>query len=158
MALPKGGTHEAGSDSQHFSTVAGGTPTASGRYVDVKAIESVEFVPGLGFRPVLGEHTMLNFVSFGENTEAPNHVHVEEQIVVMLDGELEFDLDGEVRRLVAGDVVVIPPWVPHGARTHDFTCLEVDVFNPPRQTLLDHARAQRQAKAANDDGAAGEGV
>jgi hypothetical protein len=32
--------------------------------------------------------------------------------------------------------------VPHGARTHDTTCREVDVFNPPRKTLLDIAAAQ----------------
>jgi quercetin dioxygenase-like cupin family protein len=131
------------SDQQHFSVEAGGTPEAVGRYVDVDAIEPVGFVPGLAFRPVLGERTMLNFVTFEENTEAPRHVHVEEQIVLVLDGEFEFEIDGDVRTMRQGDVAVVPPWVPHGARTLNTTCREVDVFNPPRQTLLDHARAQR---------------
>jgi quercetin dioxygenase-like cupin family protein len=131
------------SDQQHFSTEGAGTPEAPGRYVDVDAIESVEMVPGLGFRPVLGEHTMLNFVTFEENTEAPKHVHVEEQIVLVLEGEFEFEIDGDVRTMRAGDVAVVPPWVPHGAHTNNTTCREVDVFNPPRQTLLDHARKQR---------------
>jgi quercetin dioxygenase-like cupin family protein len=130
------------SDQQHFSSVVGGTPVASGRYVDVTAVPSVEFVPGLGFQPVLGENTMVNFVSFAEHTEAPVHVHEEEQIVIVLDGEFEFELDGDTRTMKRGDVAVIPPWVPHGARTHDTTCREVDVFNPPRKTLLDIARAQ----------------
>src|SRR3954447_23766517 len=129
------------SDQNHFSSVAGGTPTAPGRYVDVSAIPSVEFVPGLGFQPVLGERTMVNFMSFEPNTEAPTHVHEEEQIVIVLDGEFEFEIDGDVRVMRRGDVAVIPPWVPHGARTYDTTCLELDVFNPPRQTLLEHARA-----------------
>jgi hypothetical protein len=35
--------------------------------------------------------------------------------------------------------------VPHGAKTKDTGCYEVDVFNPPRKTLLDHASAQRAA-------------
>jgi unsaturated pyranuronate lyase len=131
------------SDRQHFSTEGALTPEATGRYVDVDRIEPVELVPGLGFRPVLGENTMLNFVTFEENTVAPNHVHVEEQIVLVLDGEFEFEIDGDVRTMRAGDVAVIPPWVPHGAHTTNTTCREVDVFNPPRQTLLDHARAQR---------------
>jgi quercetin dioxygenase-like cupin family protein len=131
------------SDQQHFSVEGGGTPEAPGRYVDVNAIEPVEFVPGLGFRPVLGEHTMLNFVTFEENTEAPRHVHVEEQIVLVLEGEFEFEIDGDVRTMRTGDVAVVPPWVPHGAHTNDTTCREVDVFNPPRQTLLDHARKQK---------------
>ncbi len=130
------------SSSQHFTTDAGGTPTAAGRYVDVNAIESVEFVPGLGFRPVLGERTMVNFVSFAPNTEAPMHVHEEEQIVIVLEGEFEFELDGDVRTMRAGDVAVIPAWVPHGARTHDSSCREIDVFNPPRRSLLEHASNQ----------------
>jgi quercetin dioxygenase-like cupin family protein len=127
---------------QHFSSVAGGTPTAPGRYVDVSAIPSVEFVPGLGFQPVLGERTMVNFVTFAPHTEAPTHVHEEEQIVIVLDGEFEFWIDGESRVMKPGDVAVVPPWVSHGARTHEATCREVDVFNPPRKTLLDIARAQ----------------
>jgi quercetin dioxygenase-like cupin family protein len=131
------------SDQQHFSTEGGGTPEAPGRFVDVDGIEPVEFVPGLGFRPVLGEHTMLNFVTFEENTEAPRHVHVEEQIVLVLDGEFEFEIDGDVRTMRQGDVAVVPPWVPHGAHTKNTTCREVDVFNPPRQTLLDHALKQK---------------
>jgi quercetin dioxygenase-like cupin family protein len=92
---------------------------------------------------VLGENTMLNFVTFAEHTEAPRHVHVEEQIVLVIDGEFDFEIDGDVRTMRAGDVAVVPPWVPHGARTHDTTCVEVDVFNPPRETLLEHARKQR---------------
>jgi quercetin dioxygenase-like cupin family protein len=125
--------------SEHFTTEGAGTPTAAGRYVDVGAIPPVEFVPGLEFRPVLGERTMTNFVRFAPHTEAPVHVHEEEQIVLVLEGEFEFELDGDVRMMQVGDVAVVPPWVPHGARTKDSGCYEVDVFNPPRKTLLDHA-------------------
>ncbi len=123
----------------HFSNEAGGTPTAPGRFVDVGAIPPVEFVPGLEFRPVLGEKTMTNFVDFAPHTEAPVHVHEEEQIVVVLEGEFEFHIDGESRTLRPGDVAVIPPWVPHGAHTLESSCFEVDMFTPPRRTLLEHA-------------------
>ncbi|MHB1928262.1 MAG: cupin domain-containing protein [Acidimicrobiales bacterium] len=132
----------------HFSLDGAGEPTAEGRFVDVDAVEPVAFVDGLNFRPVLGEQTMVNFVSFDPHTEAPRHAHVEEQIVLVLDGEFEFDLDGDVRMMRKGDVAVVPPWVPHGARTDAVPCLEVDVFNPPRETLLEHARQQRQEKGA----------
>ncbi len=127
----------------HLSLEGVGQPTAPGRFVDADAIEPVGFVEGLDFRPVLGEQTMVNFVSFRPRTEAPNHAHVEEQIVIVLEGELEFEIDGEVRTMRKGDVAVVPPWVPHGARTRAAPCLEVDVFNPPRETLLEHARAQQ---------------
>jgi quercetin dioxygenase-like cupin family protein len=120
----------------HFGTEAAGEPAGPGRYVHIDKIASAEFVPGLTFRPVLGQRAMANFVHFAPGTEAPRHVHEEEQIVIILEGEMTFDLDGDVRTMAKGDVAVIPAWVPHGAWTTDTSCLEVDVFCPPRKTLL----------------------
>jgi quercetin dioxygenase-like cupin family protein len=135
----------------HFTAESGGEPAGTGRYVHVDTITPTEFVPGLGFRPVLGERAMANFVNFAPGVEAPRHVHEEEQIVIVLDGEFTFDLDGDVRIMRRGDVAVVPAWVPHGAWTTDSSCLEVDVFCPPRKTLL--ALAESQAA----DGQAGDG-
>jgi quercetin dioxygenase-like cupin family protein len=126
----------------HFSLEAGGEPTADGRFVEVAAIEGVEFVPGLTFQPVLGEKTLVNFVSFEPHTEAPMHVHVEEQVVVVTEGEFDFTIGEETRRMRVGDVAVVPSWVPHGAKTQDQPCREIDMFAPPRETLLEHARSQ----------------
>jgi quercetin dioxygenase-like cupin family protein len=127
----------------HFSTTPGGVPTAEGRFVDVSAIAPAEFVPGLAFRPVLGERSLVNFVSFEPHTEAPMHVHEEEQVVVVTHGEFEFTIGDETRTMRAGDVAVVPSWVPHGARTLDTQCEEIDMFSPPRMTLVEHARAQQ---------------
>lgn len=108
-----------------------------GRFVDVDSdTPVVAFAAGLTFRPVLGEHVMVSFVSYEPHTEAPQHAHDEEQITIVLEGELEFDIGGETRTLTKGQAAVIPPNVPHGARTRDSSCLEIDVFNPPRQALL----------------------
>lgn len=128
----------------HFSPETGGEPRADGRFVKVQSIEPVTLLPGLDFRPVLGEDTMVNFVHFAPHTEAPRHAHAEEQIVVVLEGEFDFEIAGEVRTMRPGDVAVVPSWVPHGARTGTTSCYEADVFNPPRETLLDHARTQRE--------------
>ncbi|MGH3439393.1 MAG: cupin domain-containing protein [Sciscionella sp.] len=130
------------SNTQHFSTDGAGTPTAAGRFVDVAAIEAVEMVPGLNFQPVLGKGAIVNFVSFEPHTKAPLHSHIEEQIVIVTEGEFEFTIDGATRTMRAGDVAVIPPWVPHGARTGDASCRELDVFTPPRATLIEHASSQ----------------
>jgi quercetin dioxygenase-like cupin family protein len=124
----------------HFGTEASGRPAGPGRYVRTSDIKPAEFVPGLVFRPVLGDKGMANFVQFEPNTEAPRHVHEEEQIVVVLEGEFTFDLDGDVRVMRKGDVAVVPSWMPHGAWTTDGRCLEVDFFCPPRATLIDIAR------------------
>jgi quercetin dioxygenase-like cupin family protein len=146
-----------GDAASHFTTEPGGTPAGPGRYVNVDAITPVEFLPGLGFRPVLGQKAMTNFVSFEPGAEAPRHVHEEEQIVIILDGEMTFDLDGDVRVMRKGDVAVIPSWVPHGAWTTDGHCLEVDVFAPPRSSLLKLAEAQAAESAGDAEGAETEG-
>jgi unsaturated pyranuronate lyase len=135
----------------HFSQEAQGEPTGPGRYVRIDEVASAEFVPGLTFRPVLGDGVLTNFVHFEPGAEAPKHVHEEEQIVIVLDGEMTFDLDGDVRTMAKGDVAVIPAWVPHGAWTTDTSCLEVDVFCPPRKTLL--ALAEEQNAAGQQEGA-----
>ena len=116
--------------------------------MNVDSVTPVEFLPGLGFRPVLGQRGMANFVSFEPGTEAPRHVHEEEQIVIVIDGEFTFDLDGDVRTMRRGDVAVVPSWVPHGAWTTDSPCLEIDVFVPPRESLLKLAEAQSAVAAA----------
>ena len=146
-------TESLGDAESHFPTEALGEPEGPGRYVNVDDIEPVEFVPGLGFRPVLGVRAMTNFVSFAPGAEAPRHVHEEEQIVIVLDGEFTFDLDGDVRTMRKGDVAVVPAWVPHGAWTTDTHCLEVDVFCPPRQSLLKLAAAQSGTHDADQNGA-----
>src|SRR5487761_110938 len=143
-----------GDAASHFTTEPGGTPAGPGRYVNVDELAPVEFLPGLGFRPVLGQRAMTNFVSFEPGATAPRHVHEEEQIVIVLDGEFTFDLDGDVRTMRRGDVAVVPSWVPPGAWPTDSPCLEIDVFVPPRESLLKLAEAQ-SAEGADGD-AAGE--
>jgi quercetin dioxygenase-like cupin family protein len=135
----------------HFSLDAEGTPTAEGRFVDVEGIKPVEFVPGLEFRPVLGEKSLVNFVSFEPNTEAPMHVHAEEQVVLVTEGEFDFTIGDETRTMRPGDVAVVPSWVPHGARTGDNSCKEIDMFSPPRATLIEHARQQMSTGAPIDE-------
>ena len=137
-----------GDAASHFTTEALGERGGVGRYVNVDSATPVEFLPGLGFRPVLGQRGMVNFVSLEPGTEAPRHVHEEEQIVIVIDGEFTFDLDGDVRTMRRGDVAVVPAWVPHGAWTTDSSCLEIDVFVPPRESLLKLAEAQAAEAAA----------
>ena len=60
--------------------------------------------------------------------------------------------------LQVSDVAVVPSWVPHGAWTTDTHCLEVDVFAPPRSSLLKLAEAQAAESAAGAEDAAAEGI
>jgi quercetin dioxygenase-like cupin family protein len=122
---------------RYFATAQGERGSGEGNWVNWDALDPIEMVPGLRFQPVVGDRVMANFVSFDPNTEAPVHWHEEEQISIVLEGELEFEVAGETRTLRRGEAVVIPPNVPHGARTYEGSCLEIDVFHPPRRGVLE---------------------
>jgi quercetin dioxygenase-like cupin family protein len=122
---------------RYFAASTETQAAGGGTYVKWDDLEPLEMVPGLSFQPVLGENVMVNFVSFGPHTEAPLHWHDEEQISFVLEGELEFEVAAEKRTLRRGEALVIPPNVPHAARTYEGSCLEVDVFHPPRRGLLE---------------------
>lgn len=124
-------------DKSYFVQQEGARPEGEGRFFKWDAQEPIEVVPGLRFQPILGERLMANFVRFEPNTVAPVHWHDEEQISIVIEGEFEFEVGGQKKVVKRGDAVIIPPNVPHGARTFDSTCLQIDVFNPPRQGLLD---------------------
>jgi len=85
-------------------------------------------------------------VRYQPNTEAPVHAHEEEQVTFVVDGEFEFDLDGDVRVMRPGMAVLVPPGVPHGAKTQDTPCYEIDVFSPPRRVLVEATRLAANAE------------
>ena len=122
---------------RYFAASASAQQDGDGTFVTWAELSPIEMVQGLAFQPVLGENLMVAFVRFAPNTVAPVHWHDEEQISFVLEGEFEFEVGGEKRIVRRGEAVVVPPNVPHGARTYDGTCLEVDVFHPPRRGLLE---------------------
>ena len=126
------------SDAQrYFAGNPAAQGTGKGTFVAWDALDPIEMVPGLRFQPVVGDRVMANFVSFEPHTEAPLHWHDEEQISFVVDGELEFEIAGEKRVLRRGEAAVIPSNVPDAARTYEGSCLEVDVFHPPRRGILE---------------------
>jgi unsaturated pyranuronate lyase len=99
---------------------------------DVLGLHPIEESPGLTLRPVFGQNLTMSFVYMEPHSVAPVHQHAEEQVGTIIEGEYEFDLNGEKRVVRRGDVYVVPPWVPHGAVTHDASVIALDVFSPPR--------------------------
>jgi quercetin dioxygenase-like cupin family protein len=138
-----------GTEGGYFLTEQGGEPAGEGRFVSLEAIEPLRFKDGLTFRPVLGDNVLVNHVSYEPNVEAPAHVHVEEQIVLVLEGELRFWIAGlEPRTMRPGDMAVIPSWVEHRALSGPNGCRQLDVFQPPRMQLLAALKAEPGERGA----------
>src|ERR671933_357825 len=106
-----------------------GEPSAEpGRFIHVEDLEPLELVPGLAFRPVTTDSVMTNFVTFAPDAPTATHHHPEQQIAIVLSGELTLTVGAETRLMRAGDCVVIPPGVPHGGVAGPQGCTAVDVF------------------------------
>jgi quercetin dioxygenase-like cupin family protein len=94
-------------------------------------------------RLITSERMMIAHVYLKKGDEVPQHSHENEQITYILEGALQFWLGEQGEReltIHAGEVLVIPSYLPHRALAVEDT-LDVDVFNPPRQDWLDGSDA-----------------
>jgi quercetin dioxygenase-like cupin family protein len=92
---------------------------------------------------ITSERMMIAHVFLKKGDEVPQHSHENEQITYILEGALHFWLGDKGEREItirAGEVLVIPSYLPHRAVAVEDT-LDVDVFNPPRQDWLDGSDA-----------------
>ena len=55
-------------------------------------------------------------VDFDPGYVAPMHTHPGEEIVYVLEGTLEYEIDGKLVRVKPGDVLFVPAGTPHLAR------------------------------------------
>ncbi len=105
------------------------------RWNDLKAEPLKE---GLTRKLVTGERMMIAHVYLKKGVDVPRHAHENEQLTYILEGALRFWFganDDQELVVGAGEVIVIPPNLPHRALALEDT-LDVDVFSPPRQDWL----------------------
>jgi quercetin dioxygenase-like cupin family protein len=90
----------------------------------------------LSRRIVNGERAMVAQLWFRKDSVVPLHHHESEQISLILEGKMKFELEGREVTVHAGEVLVIPSNVPHSALALEDT-VGMDIFSPIRQDWLD---------------------
>jgi unsaturated pyranuronate lyase len=103
-------------------------------------IELEKLNPLLDRQFVVGNDIMLARVLLKKGCVVPMHSHVNEQLTYILEGALKFNIAGREIVVGAGEVLCIPPNVPHEAVALEDT-VDLDVFNPPRQDWIDKSDA-----------------
>ena len=63
-----------------------------------------------------GRETIQAIVEIAPGQASPRHTHPGEEIIYVLEGTLEYEIDGKVSRVKAGDVLFVPAGAPHLAR------------------------------------------
>ncbi|MBK6381577.1 MAG: cupin domain-containing protein [Chitinophagaceae bacterium] len=87
-----------------------------------------------GIQSAMEHSTQSTFgcVTLEAGVIAPIHSHPHEQWTYVLEGQMEFTLDGETQMLLPGMGAFIPSNVLHGAKAVT-ACKVIDVFTPVRE-------------------------
>ncbi|MBT8184873.1 MAG: cupin domain-containing protein [Eudoraea sp.] len=102
--------------------------------MDVKLSELTpkEIIPGYLGKLIHTENMTIAFWEVKKGAVVPEHDHMHEQIMQVLEGKFEFTVDGETKIYEADDIVVIPGHVSHSGRAITY-CRIMDVFSPVRE-------------------------
>ncbi len=93
--------------------------------------------PGASMWAVALEKTMLTYFEVEPRSRFERHTHASEQITLVLEGELFFEVAGGRKvRVEAGEVIAIPANAPHAAWTEERPARAVDAWSPVRTSFL----------------------
>lgn len=116
-------------------TVAEPKKAAALQYLAWNDVEREEVNSLLYRQLIVGEQVMLARILLKKGCVVPMHSHVNEQLSSILEGALKFWIDGKEIVVRAGEVLVIPPNMPHKAEALEDT-LAIDTFHPPREDWI----------------------
>jgi len=98
-------------------------------------IEKEQVNPTFARQVIHGETMTVARVYLKKGGLVPEHSHHNEQISMMEQGALRFVLEGQELILKAGQVLRIPPNVPHSAEALEDS-IAVDLFSPIREDWI----------------------
>jgi quercetin dioxygenase-like cupin family protein len=116
------------------------------QYIPWSTVPIEDLNPLLQRHFIVGQDIMLARVLLKKGCIVPEHSHHNEQVTYILEGALKFWIDGKEVVVNAGEVLTIPPHMPHKAEALVDT-VDLDVFNPPREDWInktdDYLRGHR---------------
>jgi quercetin dioxygenase-like cupin family protein len=105
------------------------------KYISWNAVELEDLNPLLQRQMIVGQDIMVARILLKKGCVVPEHSHLNEQVTYVLEGALKFWIDGKEIVVNTGEVLTIPPHMPHKAEALVDT-VDLDVFTPPRADWL----------------------
>ena len=102
-------------------------------FCDEDEITHRTIAPGFDIDVVTGDNAQMSFVTLEPGATVPLHDHPHEQMGYVMDGDFEFTIGDETRRVKTGNKYVIPGGITHGISKVYVRSLALDVFSPPRE-------------------------
>jgi quercetin dioxygenase-like cupin family protein len=92
--------------------------------------------PSIARQFVTGERVTVARFELKRDGIVPRHAHENEQVSYIVSGALKFVFDDREVVVRGGELIQIPPNVPHAAEVVE-DCVAIDVFSPVRQDWID---------------------
>lgn len=90
---------------------------------------------GIRMCSVYLNNLMLTYFEFDQGQKIPFHAHPQEQITIILEGEMQFSLGDETRNLKAGEGVTVPSNMKHSVCALT-PAKAADAWNPIREDYV----------------------
>ena len=110
------------------------------KHIAWKDVEVEHVNPLFDRQMITGENLMFTRILLKKGMIVPEHSHHNEQLTYIVEGALKFWIDGKELIVRAGEVLCIPPHMPHKAEAIEDT-IDMDIFYPPRQDWLNKSDA-----------------
>lgn len=97
------------------------------------------FRPGGERRLGFTDHLMIVVADFSDGPQTqpdPLHWHPHEQVSYVVEGEINFLMNGEQTRLGPGDMFLVPAGAPHTIQLLTVNARLIDCFTPIREDFL----------------------
>ena len=100
------------------------------RYYPKEELTLKNVVKGANMWGVALEKSLLTYFEVEPNSQFAMHSHESEQITLILEGELYFDVNDTTICVKKGEVIALPSNVPHAAFTKKNPVKAVDAWSP----------------------------
>ena len=110
------------------------------QHLDWSAIPVEQVNENITRQMLVGDRLMVCRLVLAARTVTAVHSHVHEQITLVERGRADFFVEGERRTAQAGDVLLFPSGIQHGATMLDEEVVLIDIFSPPREDFMKGTR------------------
>ena len=106
------------------------------QHVDWSAVPAEQVAEGVMRQMIVGDRIMVCRLTIAPLTVTPIHTHMHEQITLVDRGRVDFFVEGQRKTATAGDVLLFPSGIVHGATMLDEEVVLIDIFSPPREDFI----------------------